>query len=316
MKKILLTSFLALPAMLMAQTTLSSDNFDSYTSGATIATASAGVWEPWSGGAGTSEDPFVSNTFSNSPSNSLNVYNTGPSAYLHDVVYAFPSTYTTGTYEIRMKYYVAAGSGGYFNLGSVWVTGGAGYQYGMDVFFNGDGSGNVNAASTGVFTYTQNAWTDVSVMVDLGAGTGELFINSVSVFSGPWGASNGFGVMDVFGIAFTDATNATQITANFYVDDVTLLDWSGVGIAETNVDLNMNVFPNPNNGEFTINMTDLKESNYELTITDITGNIVHNESFAVNGSVNKTIDLNVAAGIYFAELNANGNKVVKKLIVE
>jgi len=316
MKKILLTGFLAMPGMMMAQTTILSDNFDSYTAGATIAVASAGLWEPWSGGSGTSEDPFVSNAFSNSPSNSMNVYNNGPAAYLHDVVLAFPSTYTTGNYELKMKYYVPAGSGGYFNLGSVWATGGAGYQYGLDVFFNADGSGNVNTASTGVFSYTQNAWTTISVMVNPGTGTCELFINSVSVFSGSWAATNGFGVMDVFGIAFTDATNATQTTSNFYVDDVELLDWTGVGITESAAEINMNVFPNPNNGEFTIQFSDLNAANYELTVTDITGNVVHNESVSANGSLNKTIGLNVASGIYFAELNGDGKKVVKKLIIK
>lgn len=304
-----------MPAMMMAQTTLLSDNFDSYTSGATIATASAGLWEPWSGGAGTSEDPFVSNAFSNSPSNSLNVYNNGPAAYLHDVVLAFPSVYTTGSFELKMKYYVPTGSGGYFNMGSTWTTGGAGYQYGIDVFFNADGSGNVNAASTGVFSYTQNAWTDVSVMVNPGTNTCELFINSVSVFSGAWGAASGFGVIDVFGIAFTDATNATQTTANFYVDDVELLDWTGVGIAETNSEMNLNVSPNPNDGQFTINGNGMKTGNYNLNVTDMLGKVVHNETINVSGTINHTLDVNLEAGIYFVNLSDGTTTSTKKIVI-
>lgn len=304
-----------MPAMMMAQTTLLSDNFDSYTSGATIAAASAGLWEPWSGGSGTSEDPFVSNAFSNSPSNSLNVYNNGAGAYLHDVVLAFPSVYTTGSYELKMKYYVPNGSGGYFNMGSTWVTGGAGYQYGIDVFFNADGSGNVNAASTGVFSYTQNAWTDVSVMVNPGTSTCELFINSVSVFSGAWGAAAGFGVMDVFGIAFTDATNATQTTANFYVDDVQLLDWTGVGIAETNSEMNITVSPNPNDGQFTINGNGMKSGNYNLNVTDMLGKVVHNETLNVSGTMNHTLDVNLEAGIYFVNLSDGTTTSTKKIVI-
>ena len=68
MKKLLLSTFVALPTVLMAQTLVLSDNFESYTSGSTVAASSAGLWESWTAGA-TSDDPFVSYKFANSARN-------------------------------------------------------------------------------------------------------------------------------------------------------------------------------------------------------------------------------------------------------
>lgn len=316
MKKLLLSTFIAIPSVLLAQTTILSDNFDSYTAGVSIATASAGLWEPWSGGAGTSEDPLVSSTFANSGANSLNVYNNGPAAYLHDVTLAFPSTYTTGIYEMKLKMYIASGSGGYFNLGGAWVTGGAGYQYGLDVFFNTDGSGNVNLASTGMFTYTQGAWTNISVMVNLNTDMVEIFINSVSAFSGPWTPASGFGVMDVFGYAYTNVANTAEATANFYVDDVELLDWTFVGVNELEKEMNMSILPNPNNGQFNIKMNNVEAGDYNLTITDLVGNIVQTEALNLTGSANLNYDLNVASGIYFVNITNGVYTMQKKFVIE
>ncbi|MFZ5552410.1 MAG: T9SS type A sorting domain-containing protein [Bacteroidota bacterium] len=312
MKKQLLTSILLAPGFLMAQTTLISVDFDNLTAGNTVAATSGGTWETWSGT--TPEDAFVSNTYSSSPSNSMNVYNNGPSAYLHDMVLPFPSTYTTGLYEFKFKLYVPSGNGAYFNLGGAWTSGGAGYQYGIDVFFNTDGSGNVNTASTSAFTYTPAAWNDVSVTVNPGAGTSELKINSTSVFTGAWGAASGFGVADIFGIAFTDVTNATQATANFYVDDVILLDWTGVGVAESTTESVLNIFPNPNEGQFTIQMNNA-EGNYSVNVADVLGKVVYSASVNASGLMNHTIDMKAESGIYFVTVSDGKNTIQQKMVV-
>lgn len=317
MKKLLLTCFIAVPAMMLAQTTIISDNFDNYTSGNTIGAESAGLWDTWSGGSGTAEDPFVSNTFSSSASNSMNVYNGGAGVYLHDVILPFPSVYTTGIYEFKMKIYIAAGSGGYFNLGSVWTTGGGGYEYGADVYFNTDGSGHISTPSNGVFSYSQDAWTDVSLMVNLGTTSYEVFIdgNSVGVFT--WGAAGGFGVADIFGIAYTNATAATEATSNFYVDDVELLDWTGVGVAEHDLSIAMNVLPNPSNGQFAINLNNIESGNYTLTINDMLGNLVHNEVLNVSrGSTSLKYDLDLNSGFYFVNITNGKYFTTKKIAIK
>lgn len=314
MKKILLSGLVAFPLVTNAQVIISQD-FDNYTSGATIAAASAGVFETWSGGTGTGEDAFVSNAFSNSPSNSLNVYNNGPGAYLHDIVLPFPSTYTTGIYELTMKYYIPTGSGGYFNLGSVWTTGGAGYQYGMDVFFNTDASGNVNTANSNNFTYTQNAWTDIRIIVNLNTGNCELFINSNSIFVGIWNAAGGFGVVDIFGYAYTNTGNTAEATSNFYVDDIVLTNLSTIGIVENNHEININIFPNPSNGNFNISVQNAT-GNYSLTVTDLIGQVVQSQNLTLTETASINYDLNVPSGIYFINLSNENSTIIKKIIIE
>lgn len=115
-------------------------------------------WETWSGPAGGLEDQLVSTAYASSGANSMNVVNVGAGIYQNDVVMVKPSLYTTGKYEVKMKIYVPSTYGGYFNLGRAWVSGGTGYQYGIDVFFNSDGGGHINTASNGVFSYNLNAW--------------------------------------------------------------------------------------------------------------------------------------------------------------
>ncbi len=314
MKKLLLSAFISIPVALMAQTTVLSDNFDSYIAGNTVAASSAGLWETWTGAS--IEDPFVSTTFANSTANSIWVYNNGPGAYLHDLILPTPSTFTTGIYEVKMKFYIESGEGGYFNLGGAWVTGGTGYQYGIDVFFNSDGSGNVSTPSNGVFSYTQNAWTDISVMVNLNTDMVELFINSSSVYSGAWGAASGFGAMDIFGVAYTNATNATETGSSFYVDDVELLDWTFVGVSELENEMSMSIFPNPNDGNFNLKLNHVKTGDYQLTITDLVGKIIQTDELNLSGTINWNYDLNVASGIYFVNITNGEYTMKKKFVIE
>ncbi|PCJ22574.1 MAG: hypothetical protein COA97_13315 [Flavobacteriales bacterium] len=316
MKKKLLISLIFLPTIMLAQTTILSENFDSYTSGNTIVAENGTLWATWSGGAGTAEDALVSNTYSSTTSNSLNVFNGGAGNYLHDVVIPFPSVYTTGQYEIKMKYYIETGFGGYFNLGSVWATNGAGYEYGADIFFNSDGSGHVSVANNGVFAYNQNAWTDISIMVDLDAGSYEVFINSTSIGLFAWGAAGGFGVVDIFGVAYTDAGASVETGSNFYVDDIELIDWNTVGMSEQALEANTQVYPNPSSGQFTVSLTNVKAGNYELSIIDMLGKLVHSETLTVNGSISKNYNLALKSGLYFVNISNGELTTIKKIAIK
>lgn len=316
MKRILLTCGLILPALIFSQVTILSDNFDSYTVGNSIVAENGALWQTWSGGVGTIEDPTVENTYSNSPSNSLNVFNGGAGNYVHDVVIPFPSVYTTGQYEFKMKYYIEANFGAYFNLGSIWAVNGTGYQYGADIFFNADESGHVSTANNGVFTYTQDTWTDISVVVDLDVGGYEVFINSVSAGAFVWGAAAGFGVVDIFGIAYTDANATTETGSNFFVDDIELIDLNAVGVDDNELDANIKVYPNPSSGQFVLNLNDIGAGNYELNVTDMLGKLVFNETLTARGSIIKNFDLPLNSGFYFVTITNGDFNTTKKIAIK
>lgn len=315
MKKQLLIPILLAPTLLFSQTTLLSDNFDSYTAGNAVGVESAGVWVTWSGGTGTAEDPLISTTYANSGANSMHVTNNGPGAYTNDIVLVNPSTYTDGIYELKMKYYIESGSGGYFNMGGNWVTGGTGYTYGIDIFFNGDASGNVTSASNGVFSYPQDEWFDVSVRVNVTTDMVDLYINSVLTYSTVWASAPGFGCVDIFGIAYTNATNTTEITSDFYVDDVELLDWTGVGLSEQELASNLLVMPNPSNGSFEIRSA-VSLENATISIVDLSGKEVYTTSSTMSANGIVSFDLDLLDGLYFVNISDGTDTASKKVIIK
>lgn len=89
-------------------------------------------------------------------------------------------------------------------------------------------------------------------------------------------------------------------------------------IAElTNID-NLQIFPNPNNGQFTVSFTASQTiTDAQLIVTTITGQQVYAEHFNnVSGSFNKNVNLNgQASGVYFITLIADGQKSINKLIL-
>jgi hypothetical protein len=85
----------------------------------------------------------------------------------------------------------------------------------------------------------------------------------------------------------------------------------------TNVD-NLQIFPNPNNGQFTVTFNATKNiSDAQLIVTNITGQQVYVEKYSnISNTFSKNINLNgQAAGVYFITLVADGQKSVNKLIV-
>lgn len=75
---------------------------------------------------------------------------------------------------------------------------------------------------------------------------------------------------------------------------------------------NINIFPNPNNGTFTIE-TELKEE-YQIIVTDILGQEIYNKNSSVNIETIKlpTID----KGVYLVTLVTNQNRITKRIVIK
>jgi len=91
----------------------------------------------------------------------------------------------------------------------------------------------------------------------------------------------------------------------------------GVGINEKN-NLNVSVSPNPNNGEFTLEMNSGKSMVADLKITNMTGVTVYQlNGLAINGQLTRQIKLeNAAAGTYFLTVRNGETNVVKKIVIK
>ena len=107
---------------------------------------------------------------------------------------------------------------------------------------------------------------------------------------------------------------------NIYLDDINI---NGVvtGIDETPVSVsNMNVYPNPNNGVFSISMDITSKQSIDLNLIDVLGRNVYSY---YKGQVAQghqvfelPLDIKLTPGMYFVTLQIGSNRISKKVIVK
>jgi len=86
-----------------------------------------------------------------------------------------------------------------------------------------------------------------------------------------------------------------------------------IGIVELNNGIEVNAYPNPNNGLVQISF-EQAISNVEITVTDILGKVVYYEHF--NAISNEHINIDGTAGIYVLSVKTAASRSVVKLIKE
>lgn len=76
------------------------------------------------------------------------------------------------------------------------------------------------------------------------------------------------------------------------------------------------VFPNPNNGNFTIQLSEIID-NYTIQMIDQSGRVVYEKEFLNNTELSQNINFNAAStGVYFVKINSGSAIEVKKIIIE
>ncbi len=100
---------------------------------------------------------------------------------------------------------------------------------------------------------------------------------------------------------------------NNCTDTSTCFAVSGVGIDELGNNA-FSIYPNPSNGNVTIEINSDNVDGYTVQVMDNLGQIVLNET-AINASKYQLNDLKLASGVYFVEVRSNGLKTVQKLII-
>lgn len=227
MKKLLFSTILAFIAFSLFSQVIINENFDSFTAGSKLASQAGAPWTTWSNAPGGAEDPAISDADAFSPANSFYVTNG------NDCVLLF-NDLTTGRYKFEFQMNVETGHLGYFNLLQDFA--GSTSEWGMQAYFNGDGTGSVDAggASSGSFTYPDGGWFKVRIFVDLNSDFASLFVEDVNVVNWVW-STGSFGEGNLLKL---DAANfyAWDVGAipGFYVDDVI---FEQVGEAEAPLNL-------------------------------------------------------------------------------
>jgi flagellar hook capping protein FlgD/MAM domain-containing protein meprin/A5/mu len=201
-------------------TTISSDDFDSYTVGGYVAEQGA-QWTTWSNLPGTSEDTIVSDAQAASPSNSMLV------ELNNDMVYIMED-YTTGIYSMDIDMYVPDGYCGYYNMQKTTTPG---EEWGFQAYFQTDGHVIVDAGAAAAidFNFLHDEWFDLRLVIDLDSDLCSFYFNGEFKIEYQWtlgtfgtAGLNQLGGMNIFG----GANSTTTDTPMFYVDNVEFTDLS------------------------------------------------------------------------------------------
>jgi len=123
-------------------------------------------------------------------------------------------------------------------------------------------------------------------------------------------------INDETGQSFTAITNgnyAVELTENGCVDTSACTLISTVGLIENNFGNNLQVYPNPTSGYFSINLDDVYE-NVEVLITDLSGQVIHSKTMTKSQTLNLSIE--EPAGTYIVYIQAEDKKAIIRLIKE
>ena len=316
MKRILLSALFIVPTMVIGQ--IIDENFDNYANQDYAGVVSP-VMSTWSGTTGGSDDCFVTSAESSSPNNSITITGANAGGAI-DAMIEFPSDYTTGRYEYSMKFKVASGMGGYFNLqsnaapGTAWL---------VDLFFAADGTGTVEMNTQVPFTYTNGAWIDILFVMDLDADMGQVFIEGTQVGSGftisleaygdGTGANLSFGGINLYSLSGDPTADC-----EYYADDIMLVNTTAVGVDELTNRSSFTVFPNPATTSASIEVLLDNKSEVAISVLDLLGKQVVAKNYGVF-STSSVINLNTTdypSGIYLVEVSVNGQKSTEKLVIK
>jgi len=99
--------------------------------------------------------------------------------------------------------------------------------------------------------------------------------------------------------------------------DITVTYCTGVitGITDDVTFGSPQVYPNPSNGRFTVEITDVK-SFAQLVVMDVTGREVYSQTVVGSGTLREVLNLNVNAGSYLLQINSESGTQVTRIVVD
>jgi hypothetical protein len=306
MKKPLL--FIAMVSLCLcssAQNVLFQDNFDSYTSEIGLAEQSL-YWDTWTGSLAV--DALVSADTSFSGSNSVKI-----DGQSNDLILPIGQD-SVGSYDVTFKMLITE-AGGYFNLLHQWSTTSSEYFWAFDAFFSGDGAvtWRTDGTISGADTVNVNEWFDVKITADMNNDVGYFYVNDSLLHTWQWSLNNdGSPGLNALAAVNFYGTNAANSNGLYYIDDIMLVETSGLNTIESEIN-QINIWPNPAKNQLTIALPSSTQK-ADVQIFDGQGRIVYN---TLVSSVTQAIDITaMEAGIYTVRVVANNKVYAQPLIVE
>ncbi|MGL4598681.1 MAG: M43 family zinc metalloprotease [Bacteroidia bacterium] len=108
--------------------------------------------------------------------------------------------------------------------------------------------------------------------------------------------------------------NSTQYENQLYVDDINIMNSTDIAVSPLTESINL--FPNPTQGNTTLNVTLLNRQDLNIQVVNALGQTVQTISENNTYGGNYMLDLsNAPAGVYFVEVTSGNEKAVKRLVI-
>jgi hypothetical protein len=189
-----------------------------------------------------------------------------------------------------------------------------------------DGNNYLSNNNTATFLLTNTAGCDSIVFLDLTIETVDVSVisndttltanNSFATYQWIDCENNNATITDETSQSYTPTENgiyAVVITStlNSCVDTSDCVIISTIGVNELFTDKNIKIYPNPNNGAFTLQNN--THEPLDISVFDAMGKVVF-QGVALSSTQTK-LNLNVPPGVYMVNLQQNGTMVTKKMVV-
>lgn len=132
-------------------------------------------------------------------------------------------------------------------------------------------------------------------------------LNSLSAF-------DGMNAAGTWRLAIADVVTANNGTLNSYSLNIC---YQNVTLASENFGLeNFAIYPNPNNGNFTVQFDSNSGNSVKVGVHDMRGRLVFEKNYQNTGTFNQNVQLNsVQSGIYMVTVQDGERKEVKKIVI-
>ena len=116
--------------------------------------------------------------------------------------------------------------------------------------------------------------------------------------------------------AFYGTSNISNTDNDWFVDNFSIKDTVFAGVEEISFNDNFKVFPNPNNGVFTI-MNEGNAQQSSVKLLDIQGRVVYDNQFYFTRNGRKQVEVNkLTSGVYILLLQSEGKLEQHRIVIE
>ena len=90
-----------------------------------------------------------------------------------------------------------------------------------------------------------------------------------------------------------------------------------VGVASVDLQNAVKIFPNPNSGEFNVELNSAISSDYTIELRNLLGQIIYNEELkSFSGKYTKRFDVKAyGVGLYMINVHSNDKQLLRKIVV-